>query len=439
MTIPSATPMSAVPAGMAPSDAPVDPQTPEFSRPEESRAPWWRVAVYLLAEAGRGLLSGARVIRPIGWMAIIGAIVLWILGPAYGWREMTTGAIVLTVIVVVCALFLIGRTGYDVALDLHRDRVIVGEHAEGGLILTNPAKRPIAASRVVLPVGEGRGIFAVRRLAAGESETELFQIPTHRRGVLEVGPVSVLRGDPLGLFERIERKDDPTDLYVHPRTVRFEGESLGFVRDLEGLPTTDLARDDISFHALTEYQPGDDLRHVHWRSSARTGTLMMRTYEQTRRSHFVIAISRAAHEYRTDAEFELAVSIAASIGRRAMRDSFEVDLRTQSRALRAGNERQMLDSLSDIEPERTRERIDELGAFVGSNIPSASFVVLVTGRGATATDLKSAAARIPPGARTLVCVADEGADPELRRIADAHVVSLGTLDQLPRVLRKALA
>ncbi|WP_156760756.1 DUF58 domain-containing protein [Microbacterium karelineae] len=398
-----------------------------------------QIGRYLATSAWRGIRAAAGVVRPIGWTAIAGAAALWIIGPMYGWREMTTGAIALTVVVLASALFLLGRTAYDVELDLTRDRVVVGERAQGGLILTNGTNRPIASARVVLPVGQGRGVFAVRRLATGESVTELFEIPTHRRGVLPVGPVSVLRGDPLGLFERVERRADQTDLFVHPRSIAFEGQSLGFVRDLEGLPTSDLARDDIAFHALTEYQPGDDLRHVHWRSTARTGTTMMRTYEQTRRSHFVIAISAARHEYRTEAEFELAVSIAASIGRRGLRDAFDVDLRTQARGLRGDSERRLLDSLAALETISTREGVDELGAFVGAGIPSASFVVLVTGRGATASDLRAAVARIPVGARTLVCVADEGADPSLRRIADARVVALGALDQLPLALRRSLA
>ncbi len=431
-------PLDAVPDGMAPSGEPADPSTPEFHAPEAERATWGQVAAFVARRAGAGFLRGISVIRTIGWVAIGAAVCCWIVGPMNGWRELTTAAIALTIVIALCALFLIGRTAYEVSLDLSRSRVVVGEHAEGGLILKNPTERAIPSSRVVLPVGQGRGVFAVRRLATDESVTELFQIPTHTRGVLPVGPVSVLRGDPLGLFERVEQRADPTDLYVHPRTVGFSSDTLGFVRDLEGLPTSDLARDDIAFHALTEYQPGDDLRHVHWRSTARTGVTMMRTYEQTRRSHFVIAISRARHEYRSDEEFELAVSIAASIGRRGMHDAFDVDLRTQSRALRGDSERHMLDSLADLDLDRTRQGIDELGAFVGADIPAASFVVLVTGRGASATELRAAVSRIPSGARTLVCIADEGADPSLRRIADAPVASIGTLDMLPRAIVRAL-
>lgn len=406
--------------------------------PAPERVTGREVLGYLLGRAWRAVQAVATVIRPIGWAAITGAILLWTLGPMFGWRELTTGAIALTVVIVACALFLLGRTAHDIDLVLARDGVIVGDTARGEVAIANTTATALAAARIVLPIGRDRGVFSVRRLASGENVAETFEMPTRRRGVLPVGPVSVLRGDPLGLFERVERRADPVELFVHPRTAWFGGESLGFVRDLEGLPTRDLARDDIAFHALSEYQPGDDLRHVHWRSTARTGTMMVRTYEETRRSHFVIGLSRSRDEYRSDAEFELAVSIAASVARRGVRDSFDVELRTQLAVLRGDDERRMLDSFSRIEHARIRDGIDELGAVIGSEAPSASFVTLVTGRGASTSDVRAAVSRIPSGARALVCVADEDADPTIRRIGDADVVSVGRLDQLPRVMRRVL-
>src|SRR5690606_8696428 len=137
--------------------------------------------------------------------------------------------------------------------------------------------------------------------------------------------------------------------FVHPKTVAFGGQSLGFLRDLEGLPAADLSRDDVSFHTLLEYQPGDDLRHVHWKSTARTGTMMVRQYEETRRSHFVIGLSRSAGDYATEADFELAISAAGSIGLRAIRDSQRVDVRVQGRELPATTGKRLLDSLAAIE------------------------------------------------------------------------------------------
>jgi len=402
----------------------------------------WRDVV---AVVGARLLARLRwvtdAIRPLAWVLMALAIGLWILGQSAGWAEFTIAAAVIALTVALCALFLIGRTAYDVALDLARTRVVVGERAIGGLTLANHGTRAILPSRVVLPVGAGRGEFGIQRLAPGEEAEELFAIPTQRRGVVKVGPVSVVRGDPLGLFERAHRRDDPVDLYVHPRTIAFEGQSLGFLRDLEGMPATDLSRDDVSFHALVEYQPGDDLRHVHWRSTARTGTLMMRQYEETRRSHFVIALSRAASDYADDEEFELAISAAGSIGLRAIRDSQRVEVRVQGRDLAAGSGKQLLDSLAAVTHSRPRYGgIDALSAVIARNMPLASIVVLVCGSKVRGEDLRSACARLPFGARVLAVVADRAATaPSLRRIGDADVVTVGALEQVPLALQRVLA
>src|SRR5690606_2589843 len=276
-------------------------------------AGWRDVAVVIGARVVARLRLIAAAIRPLAWVLIAAAVVFWIGGQLLGWVEFTVAAVVIALTLVLCALFLIGRTQYDVSLDLTRTRVVVGERAVGALTLANRGTRAILPSRVVLPVGAGRGEFGIQRLAPGEQAEELFAIPTQKRAVVKVGPVSVVRGDPLGLFERAHRRDEPVDLYVHPKTVLFGGQSLGFLRDLEGLPATDLSRDDVSFHALNEYQPGDDLRHVHWRSTARTGVMMVRQYEETRRSHFVIGLSRSSGDYATADDFELGISAAGSI------------------------------------------------------------------------------------------------------------------------------
>ena len=381
------------------------------------------------------------VVRPAAWVLIAGAIALWIAGGALGWWELTVAATVIAIVLLLCLLFLIGRTAYDVTLDLNRTRVVVGERAVGALTLANTGTRAILPSRVVLPVGAGRGVFEVQRLAAGESAEELFAIPTSRRTVVKVGPVSVVRGDPLGLFERVHHRDEPVDLFVHPRTVLFDGQSLGFLRDLEGLPARDLSSDDVSFHALREYQPGDDLRHVHWRSTARTGRMMVRQYEETRRSHFVIGLSTSPADYRDDDEFELAISAAGSLGLRAIRDSQRVEVRVQARALPATTGKQLLDGLSTLGHSKPRAGgIVALSGALAATLPLASVVVLVCGSRVDANDLRTACSRLPFGARVIAVVAGPAdSSPALRRIGEADVVTLGALEQLPNALRKVLA
>lgn len=409
--------------------------------PTDRDAGWRDIAAVIGARLLARLRMITAAIRPLAWVLIALAVGFWIVGQIGGWTELTFAAIVIAFTVILCALFLIGRTAYDVSLDLARTRVVVGERAIGALTLANRGTRAILPSRVVLPVGAGRGEFGIQRLAPGEEAEELFTIPTQKRGVVKVGPVSVVRGDPLGLFERAHRRDEPVDLFVHPRTILFEGQSLGFLRDLEGLPATDLSRDDVSFHALLEYQPGDDLRHVHWRSTARTGTLMMRQYEETRRSHFVIGLSRAGAEYQTADDLELAISVAGSIGLLALRDSQRVDVRVQGRELPAGTGKQLLDSLSTVRTSKPRRGgIDHLAGVLARTLPLASVVVLICGSKVRADDLRMACSRLPFGARVLAIVADSTATmPALRRIGDADVVTVGALEQIPLALQKVLS
>lgn len=383
----------------------------------------------------------AEVVQLTGWVVMAVAIVLWVTAFALGWQEAFVGALVATAVAVLGVGFLFGRTAYEVDLDLTRTRVVVGERAVGALTLANRTSRPLLPSEIVLPVGAGRGVFQVPRLAAGAEHEELFAIPTTSRGVLAVGPVSVLRGDPLGLFERTHDRRQAVDLFVHPRTLPLEGLSLGQMRDLEGLPDQHLARDDVSFHALRDYQPGDDLRHVHWKSTARTGTLMVREYEQTRRSHFVVVLSTHPGEYRDPEEFETAISVAGSIGLRALRDSRTLDVRTSAGRIRAETGRRYLDSLAALEPSKPREGgIVALAGILAAHSPDAAVAVLVCGSTVDAGQLRLACSRVPFGVRTLAIVSDGRLEsPALRRVGDADVVALGDLDQLPGAIRKVLS
>jgi uncharacterized protein (DUF58 family) len=426
--------------GPAPEAGAVSDPAPSSRTP--SRWDHWReVALEVLGVAARYLGRVAAVVRPLGWIAIALAVLLWFAALTYGWEEALVAAAVVTAIIALSIPFLFGRTAYDVDLDLTRTRVVVGERAVGALTLTNTTGRPLLASEVVLPVGGGRGVFDVPRLGAGEAHEELFAIPTSHRGVLAVGPVSVLRGDPLGLFERTHDRRQAVELFVHPRTTSLDGLSLGHMRDLEGLPVQQLERDDVSFHALREYQPGDDLRHVHWKSTARTGDVMVRQYEQTRRSHFVVGLSTHPDEYREPDEFELAVSVAGSVGLRALRDSRVLDARVQSGPLRADTGRRFLDALAALDHSRPRDGgLVHLAGAMAAGAPQAAVAVLVGGSRVDAADLRLACSRLPYGVRVLAVVADVRVDaPSLRRVGDADVVTIGALDQLGRAVRKVLS
>ena len=103
---------------------------------------------------------------------------------------------------------------------------------------------------------------------------------------------------------------------------------------------------------------------------------------------------------------------------------------------------QQLDSRIDVlrHQKATLPEIAELAGVVSAAMPLASVVVLVCGASVDVEALRRACARLPFGARALAVVAQAGLDsPELRRIADADVVTVGALDQLPLALQRVLA
>jgi uncharacterized protein (DUF58 family) len=277
-------------------------------------------------------------------------------------------------------------------------------------------------------------------------------VPTQRRGVVPIGPVRTVRADPIGLLRREVVWAESLDLFVHPRIIAIPSMSTGFVRDLEGAPTRDLTSSDIAFHALREYQPGDERRNIHWKSTAKTGSYMVRQFEETRRSHLLVALSLSEADYATDEEFELAVSVTGSLGVRAMLDSRTVSVVASaetpdfakrmvfsSRRLRTVNRGSLLDDLSGVERAAAALRLPELSQVAAEDAAGISIAFLVCGSTPTATQLRAAASHFPLGVDVVAIVCDEGAVPSLRRVADLSVLTIGYLEDLQRSLAKRLA
>src|SRR5699024_1379598 len=292
-------------------------------------------------------------------------------------------------------------------LDLQTHRVVVGTRAVGRVEVANPTQRTILPSRIELAVGSATAQFMVPRLAADAAHEELFAVPTKRRAVLVVGPVRSVRDDPLSLMRRQVTWAKEQELFVHPRTVWLDEAASGFLRDLEGTPSSDLSSSDIAFHALRDYAPGDDRRHVHWRTTARrpalsrptprAGECTVRQSAEPRRSHVVVALDNLAEHYASTDEFELAVSAAASISGQTFREEkeltpFTLDQRQSTRTMR-----QMMDDYTVVDQLKERIPFHELGQKAADLAPNASAVMMVVGSHTTARELNSAANQLPIG------------------------------------------
>jgi uncharacterized protein (DUF58 family) len=378
------------------------------------------------------------VISPVGWLVLLIGLGSLAVSAMLGWEEFFfLGATTLAAIVVSVA-FVFGRSTYAVRIELNPRRVVVGEKALGSITTTNTGRKKVLVTRMELPIGASAAEFTIPQLAPEESNEELFTVPTHRRAVIVAGPAVSVRGDQLGLLRRAVKWTEPMDLFVHPLTTRLASSAAGLVRDLEGQVSKKVTNSDISFHALRNYVPGDDRRYVHWRTSARTGQLMVRQFEETRRSQLIVIHSAAQKYYASDDEFELAVSVTASIAQQVIRDGTQLNVVSERLTLRTHSDTAMLDDSCRLGP--VEKSFDTARAFARETtrrLPAPSVVMIVGGSRMTTVEMRSIESLFPVDTTVVGIRVDAGGHPRFSTVAGLRVLSVGSLSDLPKLLRRA--
>jgi uncharacterized protein (DUF58 family) len=321
--------------------------------------------------------------------------------------------------------------------DVRSNRYTVGGQVE----VTNTSSRRTLPQLVELPVGDSTAAFNIPTLSPGASIDEVFVVPTERRGVIMVGPATSVRGDPIGLFHRDTASSSALELVVHPRTVPLGPIGSGLLRDLEGLTTKDLSASDLAFHTLRDYSPGDDRRHVHWRSSARhpLGGLFVRQFQDTRRSTLCAIVDGRPDGYADADEFETALEVAASVLLRACRDELPASVIVGEHTAGGTLPHALLDALAraelvDDSTELARQVVRAMSK--GADI---SYAVLVTGSRRTPHDILRAAARFGVEVRVVAVRVAPDNPPTVRTEGRVGLVSLSTLTDLPGLLHIEVA
>ncbi|MDQ1429708.1 MAG: hypothetical protein QOF40_310 [Actinomycetota bacterium] len=323
-----------------------------------------------LTGAALGLVVGSfllgaleMLIVGIAALALLGAVVLWL-----RWREPPELAI---------------------SRRVRPDRLHVGSEGRIDLLVENlsPGASPLLAATDWFDEGRRAARFLVPPLAGGATARAAYRIPTRRRGRYRVGPLSVAVSDPFGLARRATSGAGEAELVVRPRVheivapvavgsrVTAESEAPA-ARSM----VSDLGND---FLTLRDYELGDDLRRVHWRSTARTGELMIRQDEARWRSRaaVVLDVLPAAHDAES---FEVAVEAAASVTARLVRLRRRVEVVTSAGTVlgTGGDPRHdVIDRLATVGPDerdqlptvlenlRAHRRVDLVVAILGRVTP----------------------------------------------------------------------
>jgi len=235
------------------------------------------------------------------------------------------------------AAFLIGRSRYRFALvrTLSPTHVESGQPSRVDLSLTNEGRAPTGVLLLEehLPYVLGnRPRFVLEGIGHGWRRHVSYQVRSDVRGRFEIGPMTVRVSDPFGLVELGRSFRTTVPLIVTPRTVPLPAIPLSgaWTGSGDNRPRA-FAMGSAEDVTVREYRRGDDLRRVHWRSSARVGELMVRREEQPWQSRATLFIDNRAIAHRghgVASSLESAVSAAASIAVHLAQRGFAVRLVT---------------------------------------------------------------------------------------------------------------
>lgn len=238
-------------------------------------------------------------------------------------RDLLRVALLLVALPVLCAVLLsLARLDLRTSRSVSPAAVTVGTPAVVTLTLGAGARLPVAGLLLSDDVPAALGEvprYAVGVLPRGTSASVHYPLTPALRGRHTLGPVQVRLADPFGLVELVRVLPGTTEVLVRPALVDLSGEPGSLVHSVEigGTPAGSRgAAQNVQDALVRPYQRGDDLRSVHWRSTARRDELMVRPQEQNRRTGTVVLLdvrTAAHHGTGKHSTFEHAISVAASV------------------------------------------------------------------------------------------------------------------------------
>ena len=210
--------------------------------------------------------------------------------------------------------------GLEIVPDRQGDRLQEGAQFDERIAVRNRSWLPKIWLEVDDP-SEMPGHDARRVITLGARQARTFRVRStiRRRGLYAVGPVQVTTGDPFGLFRHTRRFGRAQNVLVYPRAIELPNFSV----PPANLPGEGRSRRPTHYvtpnaSGVRPYEFGDSFNRIHWRSTARTGELMVKLFEQDPASDvwIVLDMERGVHRGEgDDSTEEYAVRIAASVAR----------------------------------------------------------------------------------------------------------------------------
>jgi uncharacterized protein (DUF58 family) len=243
---------------------------------------------------------------------LIAGIALAVVGGLAHWVPVTVIGIAMVVIVAGSVAHVLRRPHLALDRAVEPPRVEKGLPAIAVVHVTNMSRRSIAPLTIEQRLGDEPIRAVLPRLRRGEQGLRTYRLPTSHRGVYDIGPVEIPRADPFGLCRTVQRMGSAQRIAVHPRLLSLRTLPTGISRNLEGPSSDTSPQGTVTFHRLREYVVGDDLRTIHWLSTARAGKLVVRHNVDTAQPYTVVLTDLNPEGYSAET-FEEAIDVTASM------------------------------------------------------------------------------------------------------------------------------
>jgi uncharacterized protein (DUF58 family) len=366
-----------------------------------------------------------------GWLVAAAAPVLVVAGLLGGYTFLAGIGYAAAVAVAGAIAITLARYAIVASREVLPDRVTAGGEVRMRLTVSNLRSLPTPGFAATVHMGRlGTIELPVPPLGPrGQGEASTV-ITASRRGLIRLSPVAVRRRDPLGLAQRDAGFSDPAWLWIHPRVHHLAPLPAGLMLDFEGRAVDMSHAGSATFASLREYAEGDDPRHIHWRTTARTGILTVRQHVDTTEPSAVIAIDTSTRTLGPET-FEEAVEVAASIAAASARAGRPFTLAMPGQTQDAGSH-DYLDRLAALD--QTGGHLDELVAAV-EQAPGGGSLVAISGDGA---DLLGAISSQRRRFAMVVAILVGAQRSAMSRRPGMTVVTLRAANELPAVWSSVL-
>ncbi len=348
-------------------------QPPADDLPERGQIPISAIGTRKVALSTRG-----RTFIAVGLLSLVA-------GLALGVTDLQRVGVLLLVLPVPAWLAVRqARSGLRVGHAVSPSRIVVGEQAEVRLVLGNPQAFGTGPLRITESVPGGRPLrFSVAGVRGRQRRTVAYPLPALRRGRYTVGPTTVMASDPFGLVTADTRSTDTAELIVAPTTVALAPLRLPIAwRDGAATLSHSVGSGGSDDASVREFRHGDDLRKIHWRSTAKSGALMVRQEERPWHGESLVLLDTRAAAYPTlpsdedSPAMEWAISAAASISSHLAGRGRRVTVVTGSGQVAHDESTPIMDLLADTSPAARLDLQPLATALTGLGRDASTFAIL---------------------------------------------------------------